>query len=117
MCSFRVHDSAPVTIGNGVLIAPNVTIVTERHDIEIQSRRDGVVYAQPVTIGDGCWIGVGVTILPGVTIGKGCVIGAGAVVTRDIPSYSVAWGVPARVQKKVEDPDSVKPQSEISASL
>lgn len=101
--SFRIHDSAPVTIGDGVLIGPNVTIITERHDIEIQSRRDGIVYAQPVTIGDDCWIATGATILPGVTIGNGCVIGAGSVVTRDIPPYSVAWGVPARVEKRVED--------------
>ena len=52
-------DSAPVTIGNGVLIGPNVTIVTERHDKDIQSRRDGIVYARPVSIGDDCWIGAG----------------------------------------------------------
>jgi acetyltransferase-like isoleucine patch superfamily enzyme len=106
MYSLRVHDSALVTIGSRVLIAPNVTIVTERHGVEVQSRRDGIVYAQPVTIGDDCWIGVNATILPGVTIGKGSVIGAGAVVTRDIPPFSLAWGVPARVQKKVDDPDA-----------
>lgn len=103
--SLRIHDSGPVTIGNRVLIAPNVTIVTERHDKEIQSRRNGIVYTRPVSIGDDCWIGVGATILPGVSIGKGTVIGAGSLVTRDIPPFTVAWGAPARVIHDVDDPD------------
>ncbi|KAN0069705.1 Trimeric LpxA-like protein [Elaphomyces granulatus] len=104
--NLRIHDSGPVTIGDRVLIAPNVTIVTERHDKEIQSRRNGIVYTMPVSIGDDCWIGVGATILPGVSIGKGTVIGAGSLVTRDIPPFSVAWGVPARVIHDVDDPDA-----------
>ncbi|GAD97049.1 conserved hypothetical protein [Paecilomyces variotii No. 5] len=104
--NLRIHDSGFVTIGNRVLIAPNVTIVTETHDKDIQSRRDGVVFARPVTIGDDCWIGSGATILPGVTIGKGTTIGAGSMVTKDIPPFSVAWGVPARVIHSVDDPDA-----------
>jgi maltose O-acetyltransferase len=51
----------------------------------------------PVTIGNDVWIGDRVTILPGVTIGDGCIISAGAVVTHDVPEYSIAAGVPARV--------------------
>lgn len=101
----RIFDSAKITIGNHVLLAPNVTIVTETHDKAIQSRRDGIVYARPVTIGDDCWLGEGVTVLPGVTIGKGCTIGAGSLVAKSIPEFSVAYGVPARVMDKVEDPD------------
>ena len=54
---------------------------------------------QPVTIGDGSFIGFGVHISPGVTIGKNCVIGAGSVVTKPIPDYSVVAGVPAKVIK------------------
>lgn len=104
--SLRIHDSGFVTIGNRVLIAPNVTILTESHDKDVQSRRDGVVYARSVTIGDDCWIGSGATILPGVTIGKGTTIGAGSLVTKDIPPFSVAWGVPARVIHGVDDPDA-----------
>jgi acetyltransferase-like isoleucine patch superfamily enzyme len=50
-----------------------------------------------IVIEDDCWLGTGVRVMDGVTIGKGCVIGAGAVVTKDIPPYSVAVGVPARV--------------------
>lgn len=92
-----------MSFGNRVLIGPNVTIVTELHEKEITSRRNGNVFTKPVTIEDDCWIGVGTTILPGVTIGKGSVIGAGSVVTRDIPPFSVAWGDPARVVKSVKD--------------
>ncbi|KAL2005831.1 hypothetical protein VTN00DRAFT_10324 [Thermoascus crustaceus] len=108
--NLRIHDSGLVTIGHRVLIAPNVTILTERHDKDVQSRRDGIVYTRPVSIGDDCWIGAGATILPGVTIGKGTTIGAGSVVTKSIPPFSVAWGVPARVIHDVDDPDA-KPTS------
>jgi acetyltransferase-like isoleucine patch superfamily enzyme len=103
--SLRIHDSGLVTVGDRVLFAPNVTILTETHDKDVQSRRDGIVFTRPVSVGDDCWIGAGATILAGVTIGKGCTIGAGAVVTRDIPAFSVAYGIPARVVQEVADPD------------
>jgi len=51
----------------------------------------------PVSIGDFVWIGVNVTVLPGVTIGEGAIVAAGAVVTRDVPALAVVAGVPARV--------------------
>ncbi len=51
----------------------------------------------PIEIGEDCWIGRGVIITGNVKIGRGCVIGANAVVTRDIPDYCVAVGVPAKV--------------------
>jgi maltose O-acetyltransferase len=56
-----------------------------------------------VRIGDDVWIGGHATILPGVTIGDGAVVAAGAVVTKDVPPYTVVAGVPARVVKKIED--------------
>lgn len=106
--SLRIVDSAQVTIGNRVMIGPDVKIITDTHDKDIESRRNGIVFARPISIGDDCWIGVGATILPGVSIGKGCTIGAGSVVTRDIPSFSIAWGVPARVVGQVKDPDAAE---------
>jgi acetyltransferase-like isoleucine patch superfamily enzyme len=83
------------------MFGPNVSIFAATHETEVQSRRDGVEFARPVTIGNDCWIGGQTTILPGVTIGNGCTIGAGSVVTKDIPPFSVAIGSPARVVKKV----------------
>lgn len=59
-----------------------------------------------MTIGDDCWLGAGTNVLPGVTIGNGCTIGAGSLVTKDIPPFSVAYGVPARVVEEVDDPDA-----------
>lgn len=56
-----------------------------------------------MTIGEDCWIGARVTILPGVSIGKGCVIEAGAVVGRDVPDFALARGVPAKVVGKVNE--------------
>ncbi|KAI1255366.1 hypothetical protein MGN70_003431 [Eutypa lata] len=84
-----------------VLFGPFVSIFAATHETEVQSRREGIEYAKPVTIGDDCWIGGNTTIMPGVTIGKGCTIGASSVVTKDIPDFSVAMGSPARVVKKV----------------
>ena len=55
----------------------------------------------PVKIGRRVWIGSHATVLPGVTIGDGAIIGGGAVVTKDVPAYAVAVGVPARVVKSV----------------
>lgn len=91
-----------VKIGNRVLFGPFVSIFAATHETGVQSRRDGVEYAGPVTIGDDCWVGGNTTIMPGVTIGKGCTIAAGSIVTRDVPDFSVAMGAPARVVKKVD---------------
>lgn len=96
-----ILDCGLVTIGDRVLFGPYVSIFAATHETEIQSRRDSVEFARPVTIGNDCWIGGQTTILPGVTIGNGCTIGAGSVVTKDIPPFSVAVGSPARVIKRV----------------
>lgn len=109
-CTFV--DCNKIIIGNNVLIASNVQIYTATHPIELEDRlvenwnpETGEyfcnTYALPITIGDGCWIGGGVIILPGVSIGNGSVIGAGSVVTKDIPENSVAVGNPCRVIRKI----------------
>ncbi|KAK3177513.1 hypothetical protein K4F52_009710 [Lecanicillium sp. MT-2017a] len=97
-----VLDCGMVTIGNRVMFGPFVSIFAATHEVGVQSRRDGVEYASSVAIGDDCWIGGNVTIMPGVRIGKGCTIGAGSVVTKSIPDFSVAIGSPARVVKQVD---------------
>lgn len=88
-----------IMIGRDVMISPHVTITSVEHPIDDVSRP---MYAQPriyrpVRIDDDVYIGSGAVVTPGVTIGRGAVIGAGAVVTRDVPPYGVALGVPARV--------------------
>lgn len=103
-----ILDCALVTIGDRVLCGPNVSLLAATHETEVQSRRDYVEYARPITIGDDCWLGGHVVVLPGVTIGKGCTIAAGAIVTRDIPDFSVAMGQPARVVRKVTPVEDIK---------
>ena len=88
--------SAPIVIGDNVVVGHHVTFVTAHHDVGPPARRAGDVRPAPVTIGEGAWIGCRATILPGVTIGAGAVIGAGALVNRDVPPNTVAGGVPAK---------------------
>ncbi|THW98809.1 hypothetical protein D6D17_06649 [Aureobasidium pullulans] len=102
-----ILDCCLVEIGDRVMFGPNVSILSATHQTDVQSRRDGVEFALPVFIGDDCWIGGNVSILPGVTIGNGCTIGAGSVVTKSIPAFSVAVGSPARVIKKVQETEPV----------
>jgi acetyltransferase-like isoleucine patch superfamily enzyme len=92
----------PVTIGNDIRLAQNITLSGLNHNYEDVSRPihlQGVSTAA-ITIEDGTWIGANAVVLAGVTIGKNCVIAAGSIVTKNIPSYSVAAGNPARVLKK-----------------
>ena len=99
--NFTVLDEAPVTIGDDCFIGPNVSIYTACHSTDPVERNSRREWAEPVTIGDNVWIGGSVTILPGVTIGDNVTIGAGSVVTRDIPSNSIAVGNPCKVVKKL----------------
>lgn len=95
------HGSGGVKIGNGVRIAHNVAVVSSNHvfkDRQVPIRLQGVT-SEGITIEDDVWIGGAAQIMDGITIGRGSVIGAGTVVTRSIPAYSVAVGVPARVIK------------------
>ena len=94
----------PVTIGKEVIIAQNVVISGLNHNYEDVSRSvlsQGVRTA-PIIIEDDCWIGANVVITAGTTIGKHCVIAAGAVVTKNVPAFSIAAGNPARVIKKYD---------------
>ncbi|PWG63438.1 sugar O-acetyltransferase [Bifidobacterium callitrichidarum] len=100
-CSFI--DDGRITIGKRVMFGPSVNIATVSHPINPAMRE--YMFADPVTIGDDCWIGANVTICPGVTIGEGTTIGAGSVVTHDIPAHTVAVGVPCRVLREINETD------------
>lgn len=96
------HLQGEVTIGNDVMMGPDVYVYTTNHDfsrLDIPMRLQGYQKEKPVVIEDDVWIGSRATILPGVNIGRGSVIGTGAVVTKSIPPFSVAVGVPAKVVK------------------
>jgi acetyltransferase-like isoleucine patch superfamily enzyme len=94
---------APLKIGNYVDIASDVMIYNSEHDI---SSEDFKAVDGPVEIGDFCFIGPRVIILPGVNIGKGAVVAAGAVVTKDVGEFDIVGGVPAIKigERKLKDP-------------
>lgn len=90
-----------ITIGDDCIFASDVSIAAENHNFDKISqpiRLQGAT-RKGITIEKNCWIGTKVIILDGVTIGEGSIIAAGAVVNRDIPPYSVAGGIPAKVIK------------------
>lgn len=100
-----IIDVAKVTIGDNVMLAPNVAIYTAGHPIHPDSRNSAYEYGIKVTIGSNVWIGGNVVINPGVTIGDNVVIGAGSVVTKDIPANVVAVGNPCRPIKQITEND------------
>lgn len=95
-----------IVIGDGVLTGKFVTVTDNSHgntdydSLHIKPNDRDVVSKGPVVIGNNVWIGDKATILPGVTIGDGAVIAANAVVTKDVPAYSVAAGNPSRIIRK-----------------
>lgn len=98
-----ILDCAPVTIGDNVMIGPNVSLFTAGHPVHPEPRIAGWEFAKPINIGDNVWIGGHSVINPGVTIGKNSVIGSGSVVTKDIPDNVVAAGNPCRVIREITD--------------
>jgi acetyltransferase-like isoleucine patch superfamily enzyme len=91
-----------IEIGNDTMIAAHVFLIDGDHgtDGSMLIRRQSTGKHSAVKIGNDVWIGEGVKILKGVTIGDGSIIGAGSVVTKDIPPYCFAVGVPAKVIKR-----------------
>jgi len=125
----RCSINGTTRIGEDCIFAPDVFVSSGTHPfrhiphlpIREQERRliaGGGSTDKPVCIQDDCWIGTHVTIAPGVTIGKGSVIGANSVVTKDVPPYSVAAGLPARVigeRLAWNPPDRIDPRRETDA--
>jgi len=94
-------DTGEISIGDNTLIGPGTKIVTAVHSLEAEKRKDWSVSCVSVKIEESVWIGAGAVILPGVTIGARSVIGAGSVVTKDVPSDTLAVGNPARILRKL----------------
>jgi acetyltransferase-like isoleucine patch superfamily enzyme len=96
------HSAGGLTIGRNVGVGPAVKIITSYHDGEDTSMPiiHTPILFEPVVIEDDADIGTGAILLPGVTVGKGAQVGAGAVVSRNVDSYTVVGGVPARVIRR-----------------
>lgn len=102
-CNFI--DDGGIYVGDKVMFGPAVTVATVGHPVNPDMRK--YMYADPVHIGDNCWIGANVTVCPGVSIGENTVIGAGSVVTKDIPANVVAAGNPCRVIREISERDKI----------
>lgn len=100
-----------LTIEDRVAVGPNVTVVVTSHPNNSRLRVLKKIYPSFEIFGNVCihhdtWVGTGVIILPGVTVGENSVLGAGAVVTEDVPPFSIVAGVPAKVIREIEIPEA-----------
>jgi acetyltransferase-like isoleucine patch superfamily enzyme len=94
-----------IEIGNGVLTSSRVFIGDSYHgyeDVTLPVLDQPMAGEAPVRIGDGCFLGIGAAIMPGVTLGRNCFVGANAVVTKSFEDYSVVAGVPARLIRRYD---------------
>mgnify|MGYP000992395684 CR=1 FL=1 len=99
--NYYIHAGGGVHIGKGTIIGPKLNIWTVNHDyssIEMLPYNKNVINGA-VEIGEGCWIGLNVSICPNVKIGNGVIIAMGAVVTKDIPDFAIIGGNPAKILK------------------
>lgn len=98
---FSVEGNGAVTIGDRSDIAPFVRFYTGSHMIGPRERRAGEGFNADIHVGNGCWLGAEVRILPGVSVGDGCVAALGTVITRDTEADGFLAGVPAVEKKKL----------------
>ena len=115
-----VRGQGGVTIGDAVLIAPQAKILAVEHRFTATHLPviDQGISARGIVIEDGAWIGTGAAVLDGVRVGRGAVVGANAVVTRDVPDYTVAVGAPARVIRDLRSEEKAETTlAELSPSL
>jgi len=128
-CTFV--DGCVISIGSRTLVGPNVSFYTGSHPLDpvLRNGTNGPEYGKEIHVGEDCWIGGNVILLPGVTLGYGVVIGAGSVVTKvrssltiptfprtyllknlqDVPALHVVAGNPARIIKKISQPAQSMP--------
>lgn len=98
----EIYATKSIIIEDNVLTADRVYITDNLHGYEnpdLPVKNQPIKQLNPVRIGEGSWLGIGVAVI-GANIGKHCIIGANAVITKDIPDYSVAVGIPAKVIKR-----------------
>ena len=98
-------DDGNIDIGDNVMFAPNVTVITATHPVLPSLREKGLQFNVDVKIWSNVWIGAGAIIMPGITVGENSVVGAGSVVTKDVPPNTVVVGNPARVLREIGERD------------
>lgn len=113
MANYRLHIGAAkyIKIGSNTLFGSDCTVMDHSHGgYKGESHSDPSIapvkrelVSSPIVIGNNCWFGDRVFIMPGVTIGDGVVVGAGSIITKDIPKNSLAVGAPAKIIKKFSD--------------
>lgn len=89
-----------VHLGDHVMMAAECVFYTRNHKAsrtDIPMSQQGETVINPIFVGDDVWLGRRVMVMPGVHIGNGCIVAAGAVVTKDLPPYTIAGGVPAKI--------------------
>lgn len=99
-CTF--YDLGGLDIADGVLIGPNVSLITSGHPLE-PSRRRAFTTAKPIVIERNVWIAAGATVIGGVTVGENSVVAAGSVVTKDVPPNTLVGGNPARIIRSIAE--------------
>lgn len=100
-------DDGNIDIGDNVMFAPNVTVITATHPVLPSLREKGLQFNVDVKICSNVWIGAGAIIMPGITVGENSVVGAGSVVTKDVPPNTVVVGNPARVLREIGERDRI----------
>lgn len=96
-CTFL--DLGGITIDDGVLLAPKVSLLSESHPISSDNRH--ALVPKPIHIKKNAWIGANATILHGVTIGENSIVAAGSIVSKDVPDNVIVGGTPAKIIKKI----------------
>jgi len=90
-----------IHIGDRATIAPGVIFIASSEPDSSILREYGLSKCEKIIVDDDAWIGAGAIILPGIKVGKCSIVGAGAVVTKDVPEYTIVAGVPAKVLKEI----------------
>lgn len=100
-------DGGGITIGSRCFIGPSCGLYTAVHPLHYEDRNKGLEKALPIVIGNNCWLGADVKVMPGVSIGNNVVIGAGSIVTKNIESNVLAMGNPCKVVRVIDENDKL----------